>query len=242
MSSFGEYQFNPFLGGGRHIPASTKLISHPDLWGEDGVLNVMPQAFWESVTPDERSLFGYKHGVYAYPTTELIARLRAMIGGREARTIEIGAGNGGMAKALGIVATDSYQQATNADVRRYVQDLKGEPVRYGPHVAKMDYKEAIRRHKPEVVLGCWVTHRYNPLKPHLAGNQWGLDEHWILSRCAEYIFVGAKTLTHDIKPLFADLKAGKIRTHEIVSWETGPLIQSRAQGDGILVHIRRKSA
>jgi hypothetical protein len=43
-----------------------------------------------------------------------------------------------------------------------------------------------------------------------------------------------------VKPLFTDLKAGKIRTHEIVSWERGPMIQSRSAGEGILVHVRRK--
>lgn len=239
MSFFTPPKFNPFTGGGRTIPASTNLISHPDFWDDDGVLNPMPQSFWENVHPDERSLFGYHHGIYALPTVELVERLRQIIAGREQQTIEIGAGNGGISKALGIQATDSYQQE-DKNVSQYINQLGGATVPYGPHVARHESKEAIRKFKPKVVLACWVTHKYNPLKPHLDGNQWGVDEHWVLSRCDEYIFVGAETRTHNVKPLFADLKAGKVRTHEIVSWERGPLIQSRSSGEGILVHIRRK--
>lgn len=84
-----------------------KPITHPDLFDEVGTLQPMSAAFWAEMPREQRQVFGHLHALYSYPTTELIATLKAML---PAGTIEIGASNGGYCKALGIRGTDSYLQ------------------------------------------------------------------------------------------------------------------------------------
>lgn len=226
--------------GRRVIPANTKLIDDPALWDEDGVLRPVPTAFWESCTSDERGKFGAKHSIYGFITTEMVDRLREMIAGREAETLEIGAGNGGLCRALGIRGIDSkYQQDSRTQMT--LLSMGNHAVNYGEHVETIQATDAMRKYKPKVVIASWVTHKYDPRRPHFEGNMYGVDEHYVLNRCDEYIFIGANMAVHRGKLLFQDLASGKVKSHELVCFETGPHIQSRSEGEGFMVHLRRKS-
>lgn len=166
----------------------------PEALGPDGRLQVLPAAFWADTTPAERALFGHRHGLYSFPTTELVEHLRVLVAGRTA--IEIGAGHGVLAEALGIPATDNRMQE-QARYRAFYA-ATGQPcVPYGPNVINCHASRAVRRFKPDVVIGCWVTHKWDPRRPEAGGNEVGVDEPDILANCGLYVIVGNEKVHED---------------------------------------------
>jgi hypothetical protein len=171
----------------------------PDLLAPDGSLQVMPAAYYRDTTVVERALFCQRHGIYGLLTEELIAWLRERLAGRSA--IEIGAGAGHLARALGIRATDSKMQDDPSVSAWYA--AHGQPtVQYGPHVERLEAKEAVRKHRPQVVIASWVTHRYRPNRHAAGGNMFGVNEEEIIQRCEEYIFIG-NTQVHAGKSIWS---------------------------------------
>jgi hypothetical protein len=171
------------------ITLDTKRIRdiRPEVLDSDGRMRVLPAAYWANTTVLERALFGHRNGIYSFPTTELVHYLRKVIGDR--RAIEIGAGHGVLAQALEIPATDSYQQ--DKQPYRLVYEATGQPrVRYGPNVIDCDASRAVRLFKPEVVIGCWVTHVFDPARPGAKGNEAGVDEEDILHNTQTYVAIG----------------------------------------------------
>lgn len=159
----------------------------PTLLDETGQLRIVAAAELASTSPEERLLFGARHGFYGLPTKELCAFLRQRIAGRSA--IEIGAGHGRLAAELGIPATDNWQQEEPALKAHYAR-IKQATVPYGAHVEKLSAAEAVAKYKPQVVVACWVTHLYDPARPEAEGSVFGVDEESILASCDEYILIG----------------------------------------------------
>lgn len=153
----------------------------------DGRLQVRPATDYAATSREFRAILGHQFGAYSLPTVELIEWLRHTIGGRSA--IEIGAGNGVTAAALGIPATDSKMQE-RPEIAALYASLGQPPVSYGPNVEPLDSQAAIEAYRPQVVVACWVTHRYDDARPWAGGNMWGVDEDWILERCDTYIHIG----------------------------------------------------
>ncbi|MDY0747534.1 hypothetical protein SNE35_23730 [Paucibacter sp. R3-3] len=189
----------------RLIPTEVRDIS-PLLLDAAGKLRVVPASSLEQTTPQERLLFGVAHGHYGFPTDELVRFLKERIAGRSA--IEIGSGNGVLARALGIAATDNRQQEDPA-IRAHYEALRQQTVQYGDNVEKLDAAAAVAKFKPSVVVACWVTHKYDPARPEAEGSVTGIDEAQLLEHCDEYIFVGNKHV-HRSKPLLA-------RPHELLT-------------------------
>lgn len=162
-------------------------------------LRVVPSAVFERTTPEERLLFGVRHGLYSFPTEELCAYLLERIQGRSA--IEIGAGHGVLSGALSIRATDNRQQEQPELGQRY-QEMGQPTVPYGANVERLDAVAAVKKYKPSVVISCWVTHRFDPDRPHAGGNPTGVDEAAIIDLCDEYISVGNEHV-HAPKPIWA---------------------------------------
>jgi len=166
----------------------------PLVLGLDGRMQVLPASFWASTTTHERAAFGNRTGIYGFPTVELVERLRELIKGRSA--IEIGAGNGVLAEALGIPGTDSFQQLMPL-YRRIYERGNFTIVPYGPKVVEMHASRAVRHFKPDVVIGCWVTHKYDRKQHARGGNEVGIDEPDILRHCSTYVFVGNEKVHRD---------------------------------------------
>lgn len=184
-------------------PATTRQLG-PDVLDEHGRMRILPASFWAATTVEERALFGHTHGIYAFPTVELVERLTKIIDGRPA--IEIGAGNGVLAQALGIPATDNRQQ----EMPKYkaIYEATRQPiVPYGPNIVDMHASKAVRHYKPDVVIGCWVTHKYDPQRHELGGNEIGIDLRDILANCKLFVHVGNER-THALSPIWQ-------RRHEI---------------------------
>lgn len=185
-----------------------------DVLDTSGRLRVLPAAYWATTTLEERALFGHQRGLYSFPTVELVEYLRGIIDGRSA--IEIGAGHGVLAEALDIPATDNRMQEW--EKYRFIYGVTGQPpVPYGPNVIDCHASRAVRRYKPQVVIGCWVTHKYDKARHAAGGNEIGVDEEDILRYCETYVVVGNKVV-HEGKKIWN-------RRHDI---EYPPFIYSRA--------------
>lgn len=162
----------------------------PAILDEHGQLRVLPAAFWAGTTKQERAWACLRLGVYSIPTAELVEYLREVIGDRSA--IEVGAGNGVLAAALGIPATDNRMQEDPEVVADYMIRQQV-PVKYGEHVKKCHASRAVRQYKPQVVIGCWVTQAYKAdgVMPV------GVDERDVIRNCGQYVLVGNEEVHAD---------------------------------------------
>lgn len=168
---------------------------------DNGEFNILPACDWWQFTTEQRSLFGHKHAMYCIPTIELIEDLKRRIGNREA--LEIGAGSGVVGRALGIRMTDNHQQAMPKYKELY--HMSGQPViKYGKDVLKIEALEAVKRFRPDVVIGCWVTHLWREAEGWRGGNEIGVDETKLIRRVDEYIVVGNHKV-HKNKPIMDDV-------------------------------------
>lgn len=180
-------------------PHTTRDLTH-DALESPGRPRVLPAAWWATTTPQERALFGARHGIYSFPTVELVQWLREFIGGRSA--IEIGAGHGALAAALGIPATDNHHQADDHLSVAYYRAHGQVPVTYGAHVEKLDGNAAVVKYRPQVVVACWVTHRYDPKRHAAGGNMFGVDESKVIQACEHYVLIG-NAAVHKDKPTWS---------------------------------------
>lgn len=165
----------------------------------EGRLKVVPFDEIKEVPQEHISAFCVKNGIYSIPTQELINFLEDEIGSKKEKTIEIGAGNGAICKALEIKGTDSLMQLIPA-IRETYEAMGQSIVPYGEHIEKLDAKEAVRKYRPEVVIGAWCTHKYNPKEHWRGGNQYGINEKLILEKTNKYIHIGNEKV-HSKKPI-----------------------------------------
>lgn len=169
----------------------------------------------EAIELNEVMVWCVQNGVYQVPTLELIDTLRKLIDGRSA--VEICAGNGSVGRALGIPTTDSYVQE-DPQLKAYHEAI-GQPITVpGEDVERLEAMEAVRKYKPEVVLGTFVTHKWN--EGNKDGSVVGVDEPSILrfSSVKRYIVVG-NTYTHRNKPVLRK-QHQEIRGNYLVSRAT----------------------
>lgn len=167
----------------------------------DGLLQVMPAEFYAGERQNDISVWCVRRGFYCLPTLELVDFLRREIGTDSA--VEIGAGHGAIGRALGIPITDSKQQE-RSDVAQLYGQLGQAPVMYPADVEKLTALEAMEKYRPSVIVGAWVTHRYDPKSPQRGGNVNGVDERKLLAKAylQRYLFVGHERL-HAKKPILA---------------------------------------
>lgn len=158
-----------------------------ELLASDGRLKVISSEIIRKYPQRQLSLFCVKHGFYGLVTSELIFWLKEQIAGRKA--LEVGAGNGALGQELNIPMTDSFLQE-EPEIKAYYQSLNQSLIHYGPDVEKADYKDAILKYKPDVVIASWVTQLWLGPKDNANGSVYGIDEGWILDHCRTYIHIG----------------------------------------------------
>lgn len=179
-------------------PSQVRDIT-PLIAGEDARLRVMPASFYQGTTKEERGVAGFHTAAYVLPTTELIDWLTVAIAGR--RAIEVGAGNGVLAQALGIPATDNRMQE-QPSIKAYYKAVGQKVVSYGNNVEAYPAEEAVKVFQPEVVLAAWVTHKFDESRREAEGNMFGVNEEAIVAGCKTYIFVG-NTKVHANKSIWS---------------------------------------
>jgi hypothetical protein len=163
----------------------------------DDVLNKPQNASDLEKIPNEHlRVWCVLNAYYQIISKELLEWLHNEIKGR--RAIEVGAGNNLLGHCLGITSTDSYVQQTNTDLQAYYSALGQRPTKPDPaKVDCLDAVEAIRKYEPEVVIGSWLTHKWE--EGMSEGSIYGPDERKIVE-AATYIHIGNKYV-HSQKPI-----------------------------------------
>lgn len=159
-------------------------------------IKVLPASYWMSLNWNAVRQLMHETGTYVLPTQELINYLAREIEGM--RTIEIGAGNGVVGRTLGIPITDSCLQRDNKAVNQYYRACGQPTIDYPKDIIKAEAMEAVRRFKPEAVIGCYITHKWR--NDTQSGNDWGIDFERLLPRVKKLILVG-NLVTHKDNPL-----------------------------------------
>jgi hypothetical protein len=188
----------------------------PDLLDADGRLRLLAAADYDAIEPDALRYWCSVHGRYGLPTAELVAWLRDYIGDRHA--IEIGSGYGDLAHSLGIRATDSKVQS-RPDVAALYAAMGAATISYPAWVEEIDAVEAVRRDRPDVAIGSWLTHWIDPALPvpEGGGSVCGIREDLILETGTTYLMIGNLGV-HGHKPIMS-------RPHEEHAL---PFLRSRA--------------
>lgn len=138
----------------------------------EGMLRVPPASFYARFEQKSLSAWCVMRGLYLLPTLELVSRVRTMIGNDSA--IEIAAGNGALGRALGIPITDSRQHE-RPEIAHFYAQVKQAVTTYPPDVERLTAIEAVDKYRPKVVLGSWITHRFDARHPERGGNPDGVD-------------------------------------------------------------------
>lgn len=160
----------------------------------NGRMKVLPAAAYGQFSMDDLRIWANMRGHYGFPTEELVQWLKERIGGR--RAIEIGAGNGNLGVHLGIPMTDSYQQVDDEETKIYFAMYGITPTRPPADVEKEDGENAVRRRKPEVVVACYVTEKFQPRGNDITakGNMRGIRYDYIIERCDTFILIGNEAI------------------------------------------------
>lgn len=144
------------------------------------------------------------NGYYQIITTELVEFIKDLIERRNidlADCIEIGSGNNGLYKALGIRGTDSRMQQHNPDVRRLYKNV-GQAITEPPQdVETFEGLDAINYYHPKCVVACWVTHKWE--EGMEMGSVYGLEERKAIPSVPTFIHIGNEAV-HNEKPLLPD--------------------------------------
>ncbi|EIP9221012.1 hypothetical protein LT875_002458 [Salmonella enterica] len=207
------------------------------LFDAKGVMLPQPAAFYAGLTVAQRAKLGHEHGIYSFPTIEAVDFIRAVIAGREHKTIEIGAGNGGWCKALNIRGTDSYLQR-RPDVAAKYASMRQPLASYGAHVEKLEAIKAVRKYRPSVVVSSWVTQKFRADRFCMRGNADGVDELRLLELVDEYVLIG-NTAQHGDKMILEDIARG-VSTHEVVAGLRQNLASRAVHGEDFIVWLRRR--
>lgn len=120
---------------------------------KDGKVIPLPFSELGKYSQQQLSFFCYKYAIYQLPTTELIDFLKTELQGS---SIEIGAGNGCIGRAIGIRMTDNHLQDMPM-IKLHYQMLNQPTIKYGSDVEKVGASKAVEKYKPETVVGCWIT-------------------------------------------------------------------------------------
>lgn len=156
-----------------------------EIFDSNGLLKPMPYKFYSTIPDEHLALCGHKHGIYLFPTIELVQLVAREIGSRKA--IEIGAGNGCLGRALGIPMTDSHLQG-KPDIKGSYEAMGQPIIKYPSDVIRMTAEEAMDHYKPECVVAAWVTQKWH--KGDKDGCIHGVDEWEVINRVDKYIFIG----------------------------------------------------
>lgn len=154
-------------------------------------------------------MFMHKYGLYSFPTTELIEYFARIIEGKKA--IEIGCGLSIIGRALGIPITDSKMQEWPTVKREY--DRCQQPtIKYPVDVEELDALAAVRKYKPDIVIGSYITHLWKPGMQK--GNMYGVDTIKLINSVNEYFMIGNQDVHTEEDPAMKYLD--KIERHDFI--------------------------
>ena len=169
------------------------------LLDQDGYLKSLPAAKYDEIPFSDLRLFCHFYARYGLPTLELINWLKDYIGERS--VIEIGSGCGDLGRLLNVRMTDNFCQ--NWPDVALMYDLGQQPrIKYGENIENLDALDAVKKYKPQIVIGQWVTNWIDPNlpPPEGGGSMYGIKEDLLLQECQTYIMIGSRMI-HGHKPI-----------------------------------------
>jgi len=154
------------------------------------------------------------HGVYCFYSKRLVAALSEML--RDKPCVEIAAGDGALSRFL---------RDSGIDIMAFDNQSWTGKVRYNAEVIQLDAVEALRRHKPEVVLCSWPP----------ANNEFE-QEIFLAPTVTRYIVIGSDNrLTFGNWPAYMAQRTFQMRKDEALS---DAILPSRS-GGAVYVFERR---
>lgn len=160
-----------------------------------GTPRAVPAAELAGIPPFHIVVWCVRNATYVIPTVELVEWLRAYIGNRTA--IEVCSGQNGLGKMLDIPTTDSFMHLRK-DVQLMYKAMQQPICKPPSYVEKIDAVAAVKKYKPQVVIGAFVTHLWKEGMEE--GNMYGVAEEEILDVVEDYVMVG-NLKTHHSKPI-----------------------------------------
>jgi hypothetical protein len=196
------------------------------LFDKNGLLKVLPYKTYSNITLNQRRIFAYLNGIYCFPTIELAEWIINHYDTN--KMIEIGCGHGALARYLKIPATDCKLQE-DRHIKEQYKLMEQPTIKYPKDVEKLDALKAIEKYRPDTVIACWCSQKYNPDKPKSGGVINGIDETKLLKMVKNYVFIGNKeihskkeilNIKHKtIKPKFLISRAIYTNKEVIYTWE-----------------------
>lgn len=157
----------------------------------DGTMTILPSKILLDIPQEYLSVWCHKRARYGLPTQELICWLECQIDGSKA--IEIGSGSGDLGRHLNIIQTDSKVQR-RPDVAEMFKSMGQPTIVYPDFVENLNAKQAVRKYKPQVVIGSWITQYGTPdVKP---SSPFGVNEGKMLKNIDKYIMIGHEQSHH----------------------------------------------
>lgn len=167
-----------------------------ELLTTEGRLKLLSYKEYVKYSHDELMYFGHLNARYGFPTIELAEYIKTIINGRIA--IEIGAGSGDLGHYLGIHMTDSKIQEDN-NIQNFYKVMRQPLIKYPADVEKIEALEAVKKYKPQVVIGSWVTTYASDVMSY-GSSPYGIKEDKILELVDTYIVIGNLD-NHGDKPI-----------------------------------------
>lgn len=159
--------------------------------------------------------------MYQLPTKELVEWLKPHIENKLA--IEICAGHGWLGESLGIHSTDGFifEKPELGLAAILVHNQYCIPM---PRVEKLMAIDAVKKYLPEVVIGCFATHKYEVGMTD--GSIYGVDDDEIFNihSVKKYILIGAESI-HGHRPFLQ-------RKHTVT---TAPWLMGRGENPKIWI-------
>ncbi len=202
-------------------PPEVKYLDHLLLDAATGRIKLLSASVYSGIDPLHLAVWGGMQARYVFPTTELIDWLRTFI--RDRKAIEIGAGNGDLGYHLGIPMVDNYCQQI-PEIRLYYELMRQSPTNPRSDVERIDAVTAIKKYRPGVVVGAYITQKYNG---GAGGNMYGPEEEDILGESRCYVHIGNEK-THGDK---------RIRRHPHQALQFDWLVTRSMRPDSNVIYV-----
>lgn len=178
------------------LPRHDVAYLDEQLLNENGNLKILDFAFYSTIPDEHLTVWCHNKGIYCLPTTELIEWLKLHV--IPNKTIEIGSGNGAIGRALNIPMTDACLMR-KPEIMLYYK-MTAQPVTHYPFdIIELEAIDAVHTYKPSVVIGSWITHKYDQRQHYRSGNAYGVDEILVIKNVNKYIMIGNEKV-HELKP------------------------------------------
>jgi hypothetical protein len=205
---------NPFHG--EYVALKDLKDISSQLLMKNKKLKLLDAKEYDNFSHGDLRFFCHQHARYGLPTTECVNFIREVINGRTA--LEIGSGHGDLGYHLNIRMTDSKIQE-DPGVRLFYMMGRQPVINYPPDIRKIEAIDAVKKWRPQVVVGSWITRWVSPdFPPSGNGSVFGVKEDEILDLVETYILVGNLD-THGDKEIM------KRKHREIAN----PFLKSRAK-------------